>query len=188
MTLELEFYSGQIVPMILYQMKEHLQQALIRDVPDDSPNYALEVELGRFKKNPLKINVYVALSGGDPFNPEHLDGRIDNDELDDIQIPHLPVGEIGGGTYWWRRGVADFACYYVKEQYDFDISAMYAYEFYGRLLNVLDHLSLGNLVDQFGERATGTPFIEGNTFFSTGGAGKNIWRGKLFWRVLTWRQ
>jgi hypothetical protein len=184
---ELDDYQGQIVPMILHQMKTHLESELVLNVPDNDPTRALLVEIGRFRKNPLKINVYVALSGGNPVDPEWLDGRIDNDQLDDIQMRNLPVGEIGGGTYWWRRGVAEFACYFVRESYELEVATMYAYEFYGRLLNVLDHLVLSG-TDQFQEKAGGKPCIEGSTFFASGGAGKHIWRGKLFWRVLTWRQ
>lgn len=180
-------YTGQIVPMILRKMEEELTVSLVRGITEDDPTFALSVEIGRFRENPLDKNIHVAVAGGNTIDPDHIDGRIDNDQLDDITIRGLPPGEIGGGTYWWRRGVVDYGCYFVKNPLEYDKSMMYAYQFYGRLLYVLDHMVIGNLVDDYGEKTTGTPYIESSTFYETGGKSKHIWRGKLFWRVLTWR-
>lgn len=180
-------YDLQIIPMILRGMKDYLEDALIDGVEESDPTFALSVELGRFRENPKRKNIHVAISGGNTIDPDHIDGRIDNDQLDDIQIPHLPVGEIGGGTYWWRRGCVDYGCYFINDPLDYETSMMYAYQFYGRLLDVLDSLPIGGLTDQYGEQTSGKPYIESSTFYETGGAKKHIWRGKVFWRVLTWR-
>ena len=184
---ELISYTGHITPMILSRMRDDLQESLIRGIAEDDPTYALKVEIGRFRENPLSTHVYVALAGGNTIDPEHIDGRIDNDALDDIQIRNLPVGEIGGGTYWWRRGVADFASYFVKTSMTYELSMMYAYQFYGRLLNILDHINISGLQDEFGEQTSGKPYIETSSIYESGGQKKHIWRGKIFWRVLTWR-
>lgn len=184
---EVEYFNKQIVPMILRKFEKDLALALQDRIPDDDPTHAFSVEIGRFRENPLDKVVHVAVAGGNTIDPDHIDGRIDNDQLDDIKIPYLPVGEIGGGTYWWRRGCVDFGCYFVKDPMEYDEAMMYAYEFYGRLLNVIDHLQIGNLTDQFGEQTHGTPFVESSAFYESGGKKKHIWRGKVFWRVLTWR-
>lgn len=184
---ELPYFDKQIVPMILQKMESDLQKDLMKDVPTDDPTRSLSVELGRFRENPLDKIVHVALAGGDITNPDFVDGRIDSDQLDDITIPYLPVGEIGGGTYWWRRGCAEYGCYFVKDPLEYDQAMMYAYEFYGRLLYAIEHLQVGNLTDQFGEQSSGSPYIESSTFYESGGKKKHIWRGKVFWRVLTWR-
>jgi hypothetical protein len=184
---DLATYEGHIVPMMLYRMKVELQETLVQDVPEDDPARALVVEVGRFQENPIKENVYIALSGGNPIDPDHLDGRIDNDRLDDIEIPNLPVGEIGGGTYWWRRGTAEIGTYFIKNNFEEERAMMHAYDFYGRLLKTIEQIDLSGLVDVHGERSSRPPHVEGSTFYGKGGAKQHIWRGTVFWRVLTWR-
>lgn len=183
---EISTYTGQIVPMVLHEMKDFLEVELITNVPENDPTRALLIEIGRFRENPTDVNVYVALTGGNPLDPDQIDGRIDHEKLDDIEIPNLPVGEIGGGTYWWRRGLAQLGCFFIKRKIERDDAVMYAYDFLGRVLDNLERLQL-NLTDDRGEKATGRVFIEGNTFFETGGQGKWIWRGDVYWRILTWR-
>ena len=180
-------FTGHITPMILKRMEEDLKESLIRGIAEDDPTYALHVEIGRFRDNPLTKNIYVALAGGNTIDPDHIDGRIDNDQLDDIKVRNLPVGEIGGGTYWWRRGVADYACYFVKTTMTYDLSMMYAYQFQARLLGILDRIDISGLVDDAGEMTSSCPYIETTSIYESGGAKKHIWRGKIFWRVLTWR-
>lgn len=90
--------------------------------------------------------------------------------------------------YWWRRGTLDFKTFFVKQRFEEEIAMKYAYEFYGRLQRVLEACNLGRLVDSYGEKTNALPpFIEGASFFESGGAQQYIWRGKLKWRVLTWR-
>jgi hypothetical protein len=180
-------YDQQIVPMILYKMKISLTSSLVDGLTEDDPIRSLSVDIGRFRENPLSLNIHVAIAGGNTIDPDYIDGRIDNDQLDDIKVRNLPVGEIGGGTYWWRRGCIDYGCYFVKQPMEYQESMIYAYAFYGRLLEVMDHLQIGGLVDIYREQTSGTPYIESSTFYESGGAKKHIWRGKLFWRVLTWR-
>jgi len=180
-------YDKQIIPMILRKMQTDLEASLLDGVPEDDPSRALHVAIGRFRDNPLNLNIHVSVAGGNTIDPDHIDGRIDNDQLDDIKVRNLPVGEIGGGTHWWRRGCVDFGCYFVKTPMDYDESMMYAYEFYGRLLYVLEKLQISGLVDQYGESSMGFPYLETSSFYETGGKKKHIWRGKVFWRILTWR-
>lgn len=187
MTLPNDNIPAMIVPLILYRLKEHLETALVIEVPEENPTRAVLVKVGRFQDNPLDMNVSVSVSGGDYEDPSYMDGRIDHQDLDEIEIRNLPVGEVGGGIYWWRRGTMDFKTFFVRQRYEEETALQYAYDFYGRLLNAVAEVSVNDLVDDYGEKAVGKPYIEGATFFESGGNKQFIWRGKLKWRVLTWR-
>ena len=58
---------------------------------------------------------------------------------------------------------------------------------------ICDYLDQGSeafeaiLVDDYDERAKPPVFVESHSFFESGGKKQYIWRGKLLWRVLTWR-
>lgn len=182
-----EEIASMVVPLILFKLKEYLEFALQDNVPDNDPTKAILVKVGRFQDNPVKKNVSIAISGGDFEDPSYTDARIDHSDMNQISIRNLPVGEIGGGIYWWRRGTIDYKTFFVKQRYEEELALMYAYEFYGRLLTALEQCNLGKLIDAFGETAKGTPFIESASFFESGGASQYIWRGKIKWRVLTWR-
>ena len=179
---------SMVVPLILNKLRDYLEVELQDEVAEDDPTKAVLVKVGRFQDNPVRKNVSVAISGGDYEDPAYMDGRIDHESMDEFKIRNLPVGEVGGGIYWWRRGTMNFQAFFVKQRYEEEIAMKYAYEFYGRLLRAVETCRLGNLVDYFGEQATGTPYIEGASFFESGGANQYIWRGKLKWRVLTWRE
>lgn len=187
MTLPNDDIPAMIVPMILKRLREALEYDLQEKTPEDSPIHAVLVKIGRLQENPVKKNVTVAISGGDADDPEYVDGRIDHDALTEIGIRNLPVGEVGGGIYWWRRGTIKFQTYFVHERYDEDTAMQYAYEFYGILQACVEDTDISGLVDNFGEMTSGRPFVESCSFFESGGANKFIWRGKLSFRCLTWR-
>jgi len=177
-----------IVPMILFEMRDYLEVALQDEVTENDPTRAVVVKVGRFQDNPVKKNVLVALSGGDYEDPNYLDGRADHQALDEIGLRNLPIGEIGGGWYWWRRFSTRMETFFVKQRFEEEIAMRYAYEFYGRLLKATEMCTLIGLTDAYGEKTNNiTPFIESSTFFESGGPKQHIWRGKLKWRVLTWR-
>lgn len=178
---------SQIIPMILYDTKDYLENSLIEAVPEGSPNRALLVKVGRFQENPTEVNISVAIAHGDYEDPDFIDGRIDHPDLKDIRIRNLPVAEIGTpGYYWWRRFSVQVGAFFVRQNYDEDTALQYAYEFYGRLQKAIDtkHFSL---VDDFGEIAKGLALVESTTFYESGGKNKWIHRGKLRFRVLSWR-
>ncbi|MGC9423770.1 hypothetical protein [Vibrio sp.] len=176
-----------IVPLIMMATRDYLEVALQDEIPDNDPTKAVVVKVGRFQDNPVQKNVLVAISGGDYEDPSYLDARADHQSLDQIGLKNLPIGEIGGGTYWWRRFSIDFRTFFVKQRLEEDIAMKYAYEFYGRLLKAVETCTL-RLTDSYGEMTNNIPpFIEGASFFESGGPKQYIWRGKLLWRVLTWR-
>jgi hypothetical protein len=178
---------NQILPMILIRMKEHLETAAILEVPDTNPTRAKLVKIGRFQENPINVNVSISISSGDYEDPEYMDGRIDNPDLDDVVIKNLPVGEIGGGIYWWRRGTINHQAFFVRQRFEEEVAMKYAYDFHGRLILAVEQCPLSGLVDDYGEKVYPKVFVEGSTFFESGGSKQFIWRGKLKWRCLTWR-
>jgi len=178
---------NQIVPMILWQIKEHLETAMVLEVPETSPTRAVLVKVGRFQENPLEKNVSIAISGGDFEDPDYLDARVDNPDMEEFILRNIPVGEIGGGEFWWRRGTIRFQVYFVRQRYPEETAMQYAYEFYGRLLKQVKLADIDLPTDDFGEGAIPPIYVEGASFFESGGKDKFIWRGKLLWRVLTWR-
>ena len=188
MTLLDDTSSTQIVPMILYAIADDVQTKLGDAVPDESPTKVDVVKVGRFQDNPIQKNVSVSISGGDFENEKFIDGRIDHDDLDSISyMSKLPVHEIGGGTHWWRRGTINFQAFFVKELYAEDVALRHAYDFYGRLQQCLESVRVGGLTDVYGEKAYGYVIPESATFFESGGANQFIFRGKMTFRVLTWR-
>jgi hypothetical protein len=176
-----------VVPMVLLAIKAHLEQKLIDEVPETNPTRVTLVKIGRFQENPIEKNVSVSISGGDYEDPQYLDARVNNPEVTNFPLRNIPIGEIGGGCYWFRRGTINFQAFFVRQNYPEETAMQYAYDFYGRLLQSVEEVNVSNLVDDFGEGVVPPIYVEGNSMFEAGGKDKYIWRGKLLWRVLTWR-
>lgn len=182
-----EGLPNQIVPMLLKRLSGHLEDRLVNEVPESNPTRAILVKVGRFVENPLNKNVSVAIQSGDWEDPNYLDGRVDNSKFDNVQIRFLPVAEIGGGWHWWRRGTCRVQVYFVRQRYKEDLAMSYAFDFMGRLLKALEEAPIHGLQDDYGEIAIPPVYIEGSSFYESGGNNQFIWRGKILWRVLTER-
>lgn len=187
MTLPIDNIPAMIVPMILYRIKDNMQILLHDEVPDENPTRASLVKIGLFQENPVKTGVAVSVSGGAFDDEKYLDGRIDHEDLNAIAIRNLPVGEIGGGTHWYRRGSCRLSAYFVRQRYKEDRALEYAYDFYGRVIRAVEGTLVGDLTDDYGEQAYDRPIVESSSFFESGGKNRFIFRGMLYWRVLTWR-
>ncbi len=187
MTLPDDNIPASIIPMILYRIQETLETRLIDEVPEENPTRLIYMNIGKFQENPVKKNVSLAIAGGDFEDPAYLDGRVDHNDMDQVGLKGIPVGEIGGGEYWWRRGNVRISVFFVRQGYEEEVALKYAYDFYSRLHQALTQVSVSGLVDDYGEKASMPPIIEAANFHGSGGGKKNIWRGKMLWRVLTWR-
>ena len=174
--------------MVLFKMKDIITTELADNVPDDSPTKVVVCKVGRFQDNPIQKNVAVALSGGDFEDEKYKDGRIDHTDLNEISMfSHLPVNEIGGGTYWWRRGTTNMQAFFIRQRFEEEEAHQHAYDFYGRLLKTIETITVGGMTDDYGEQAYGYVIPEATTLFESGGAKQYIFRGKVFWRFLSWR-
>ena len=178
---------ASLIPMLLYRIRDTLETRLIDEVPEENPTRLIYLNVGRFHENPGKKVVSLAVAGGDYEDPSYLDGRVDHNEMDQVGVKGLPVGEIGGGEYWWRRGNVRISVFFVRQNFEEEVALKYAYDFYSRLHQALAQVSVSGLVDDYGETASMPPIVEAASFAEGGGGKKNIWRGKMLWRVLTWR-
>lgn len=177
---------GMIVPMIVDAIVERLTDTLITSIPPDDPTRADIVKAGRFQDNPIHRNVYAAVTGGDPDDPNYKDGIITLEDMDRIGW-RFPVREIGGGELWWRRGIVSLGCYFIRDKASETLAAQYAYDILGRIEKSLSHMPLTNLSDDYGEKGIFLT-VYGNTFSESGGPPTSyIWRGKVFWSALTRR-
>lgn len=187
MTVQNDDIPVQIIPMILKKTVTWVKEKCFEEVPEDDPTRSGLVKMGLLQENPADKVVSIAINSGDYEDPDFVDAHIDHPEVQEFTIRNLPRGEIGGGTYWWRRFSIRVAVFFVRQNYDEELSIYYAYEFYGRLQRAIDQCQIGTLEDKFGERALGKPLMESTTFFQGGGKKKAIFRGKLRFRVLCWR-
>jgi len=176
----------QIVNLILDRLVTHLTQVMQTDIPVDDLTYADLVKIGLLQENKTKMNIGLGITGGDHDNPDYTDGIVTLDDFKNIAF-QLPAREIGGGQMWWRRGIVRLECFFIREKLEENTAFNAAYETLGRLLSNLEIISMHDLVDSFDERAIKL-FCVGNTFFESGGAPRSfIFRGKVFWQVLTER-
>lgn len=177
--------DSHIVPMILDRIKDKMTEVFITTMDEDYPIYADTVKVGRFQDNPNKKNVYIAISPGDPDDLNTVDGIVTLDDFKDIGMADFPGYEIGGGEFWWRRGVIKYGCFFNKTNYDEETAMEYAYELLGYMQRAIKTVQVADLADPFGEQAYYL-FAFANTFTESGGPPKQyIWRGQMYWQCLT---
>lgn len=176
-----------IVPLLVTEITAHLVRICITNVPEGDPTRAAVVKAGRFQDDRVLENVHVAISGGDPDDPTYKDGAITLEDMHKIGYRY-PVGELSGTRFWWRRGIIQIGCYFIKEQFPEEIAMQHAYTVLARVQSNLENIRVIRLTDDFGEQALQL-FSYGNTFSESGGPPSNyIWRGKVYWTCLTVRQ
>jgi hypothetical protein len=184
-----------ITNLLLQRLKSHLTAAMITSVAEDNPTRAGTVKIGRFQDNPVKSAIYISISGGDQSDPELIDGILDAR----AQSPGWQTGfnmfsrEIGGdaeghsSAFWWRRGRIQVGCFFIKTPMSEEEAAENAYEVLGRLTYAVDHCSVANIRDDYGEQAILLTAFASNFFESGGPPNQYIWRGSVKWQCLTGR-
>jgi len=178
--------TNQIVPLILDALVTQITATCITAINEADPTKMDLVKLGRVREDVVNSNIHAAVSGGDPESPNYLDGILSLEEMDNIGY-RFPIREIGGGQLWWRRGIVQIGCYFIKEKFDEETAADHAYVVLGRVQNAIPQTQVGGLTDSFGEQAIMIDCY-GNTFTESGGPPASfIWRGKILWSCLTIR-
>ena len=176
----------QVVDLILDKIVERLTLVMQTNIDPTDITYADIVKKGLLQENKAKRNIGIGVTGGDHDDPEYTDGIASLSKLPEIAMD-LPIREIGGGQMWWRRGVIRVECFFIREKLEEDAAFVAAYEVLGRIMANLESINFTGVVDSFDERALKL-FCYGNTFFESGGAPKSfIFRGKVFWQVMTER-
>jgi hypothetical protein len=176
-----------VVNMILDRLVTKVNLDMITNVPSSNPSRAKVVKKGLLQADKLDNLIAIGITGGDHEDPNYKDGVITMDTMQDIGID-LPPREVGGGTYWWRRGVARIECFFILSLFNESKAHDVAYEALSRLMNSIDTCNPTGLVDTSGEGVVKI-FCHSNTFFQSGGPpNQYIFRGKVFWSALTQRQ
>ena len=174
--------------MISYQivnrLVEQLTYDLITTVSSSDPTKAGEVKAYRFQQDPLTPVNFVWVSSGDFKDDSVRDGIVTAKDMETLKI-NLPAGEIGGGHYWWRRGVVQIGCYFITKSYSQDDAADYAHRFLGKITRSIELTNVSGLRDEFDEQAFYI-WVPYSHFFESGGPpDQYIWRGDVGWQVLT---
>lgn len=172
--------------MLVDRIKDELTTSMQSSLSQSDPTRAKVVKSYRFQQSPIEDHIYLAVSPGNPEDPDQMDGRIVLKEMENLKI-NIPAGEIGGGHYWWRRGIVTIGAYFVTKGYSQEKAAGYAQVVRGRAEYYTERVNVADLVDEFDERAYYLMVISSQ--FSEGGGPENqyLWRGKLIWQALTYR-
>ncbi len=175
---------NHIVDLLCDTLIERLQFDLVDSVPEGDLTRATRVKKGRFQEDPVDTSIYLAVSGGNPERPDQMDGVVTLGEHPNIGWV-MPPYEIGGSVAWWRKGIVQVGCYFIREAYEENDAMAYAYTVLGRVEEAVETLELIDIIDDWGEIAY-KMFLVGTSFFVSGGPPKQyIWRGKVHWMCLT---
>lgn len=177
---------SQITHLLVNRIAETLEYYLMTNVPVDDPTRVNLVKTYRFQQDPRDPGTYLFVAGGNPSKIDLKDARVSAKDMEDLGMK-IPTGEIGGGHYWWRRGIVGYGMYYISQRYEQTVAADYAHQTLGKIQAVMDSCVVADLLDDFGEQAF--MLIQyANTLFEGGGpADQYIWRGELYWQALTRR-
>ena len=172
--------------LLANRIAESLSTEMMTNLSQSDPTRAKVVKPYRFQQSPIEDYIYLSVSPGDPDDPNVMDGRISLTEMENLKM-NIPTGEIGGGHYWWRRGIVKIGAYFVTKGYDQDTAAGYAQIVRGRTEHYTERVNVTDLVDEFDERAYYLMVI--SSTFTEGGGPENqyLWRGKVVWQALTHR-
>ena len=178
--------ATSVVNLILARLVETITAQMQTGIPTTDPMYVTSIKRGLLQENKIQNFVAIGVTGGDHEDPNYRDGVVTLETMQKIGF-EIPPREVGGGQYWWRRGVARLECFYILKRFDEDEAHDVAYATLSKLMQVIDETSTSGLVDDFGE-GVHKLFCHSNTFFQSGGPpNQYIFRGKVFWSALTER-
>jgi len=165
-----------IVDLVLNRLKSHLAEKV-------TDAY---IKVGRFQQNPLENPLYLAINTGNSRNDTTVDGIVSLGDMQNISMK-IPGREVGGGSYWWRRGIIDVGYYGVAAGLTEEQTVANAFEFLGRVQHWTELARVSDLTDEFGEHAIKI-FVYSSVFTESGGPeNQYIYRGQIAWQVLTAR-
>lgn len=173
--------------LLVEKIVEDLTLACQTSIVKSDSSRATVVKAYRWQSDPVAAGIYLAVSPGIVGELNAVDGRIDTGkDLENLSL-NVPVGEIGGGHLWWRRGTVSIGCYFIISKLDELSSAEIAHVVLGRVESTLDEVRVTGIVDDFGECAYGRVMPFSSSFLQGGGNNQYIWRGEVRWQVLTHR-
>jgi len=175
--------------LIAERIREFLAQNINSGISEKEPYWVNEIQSFRYLSNPAVDGTRIMVYADNPDEIDFRDARIDVTQPQMFELGiKVPVGEIGGGHLWWRRGTVKVEYYGLGKlaqdtRYE---AAEVAYNIFGRTQYYLERVPVHNISDEFGEN--GVYFHVVNSSFKESGGNKvNIWRGALYWQALTQR-
>jgi hypothetical protein len=181
---------AQLIHLAVTALSDYLEAQLITAITDPTDvSKAIVVKAGRLQDDPTVNFIHILVHPGDPEEPEagwdhQVVGRGDTDKLGtDI---YFPGREVGGGTTWWRRGTIQIGCYFLTQGYNRGEARATAHVVLGRLEKYVESCpgALG-LTDQFGETSLALQCVKSRFTESGGPPDQFIWRGKVWFQILT---
>lgn len=159
----------------------------IRDYLEEKIPEADVIKLGRLQDNPNIKKKYITVNPGNTNDTTTRDGIVSLGEMQNIAYM-VPAREVGGGQFWWRRGVLDVGYYTIQDKLTIDESFNAAFEFLEKIHDAMDKIKVSDLKDSYGEQAIHL-FVYSSIFTQGGGPPASyLFRGQIFWQVLTARQ
>jgi len=176
--------------LIAEKIREYLIENLNSGISELSPYYVREIQSYRYLSNPAVDGTRVIVYADNPDEIDFKDSRIDVSQSQQSDLSYkIPVGEIGGGHLWWRRGIVKVE-YYGLGKFSQDTryeAAEVAYKILGRVHYNMDYVRISSLKDTYNEQGVYFHVIN-SSFKESGGNRVNIWRGTLYWQALTQRE
>ena len=176
---------AHIVPLIIDRIVETIQTTLVDTAVDTDDARITIVKSGLLQEQKLQRRIALGVIGGDREFPNMFDGIQSLESHPDIGFS-LPSREgFGGPQAWWRRGIITFEAFLTREGLGEVEARDAAYTALGRVMKTVEETAVGDLVDEFGERAIYI-FVPSNTMSESGGGpSKFIFRGKIQWMCAT---
>lgn len=177
---------SSIIDLVLTEIASRLQASL-QDAGLPSQELAIEIRPGLAQQNPVTDRISVFLHHGDPddlsSDPTWVDRPVgDINEGNNGQVSGFMIG---GARRYWRAFVVEIKCYFIKTQETRDNSRAIAANIFSRAQKVLMQAQALPLTDDFGETSIMLTVDKFSDAESGGPPKSFIWRGKIFFRVLT---
>lgn len=180
--------TSMIVPMILKRIAQGMQREMIDELPAGSDIRMDEVKVGRYQQPPNAAYKRLSVVHGDTEDPRYQDliiSRLASGNLHNNW--QMEAQEIGGGSFWYRRGTVDIELFLISKGYTEEDARDIAYRILGRIQQKIGGIYVADLVDAYGEQASQV-FSTASQMLQSGGPPASwIFRGKVFWDVLTER-
>jgi hypothetical protein len=183
---------SEIIDALVVDLTAVCQTALA----EDDPTRAGLVRAGRLQANPQTNVTSLLVHPHYPVAPEdwiHEEVReINRTHADYYEQYGSPIiggnQEIGGGSYWQRRGTVELEIFFTQKAYDRSTARDYANTIRRRVEYAINTATTPvGIQDTYGEfcqrvRAKKSWVLEG------GGSSKFLWRGWVFWEALTYAE
>lgn len=177
---------SHITHLLCQCIADYLESSMITGVSSSDPARASVVKTYRFQDDPIVNPIAIVVIPGNPVDTNYKDGRIDIGQMEDLGL-RVPSGEIGGGHLWWRRGRVTISCFFITQQYDQNEAGEVASIVRGRVENYVEQAPVSGIEDDYGEKAHHIQIYASTLWESGGPPNQYIWRGEVFWQVLTQR-